>query len=265
AAAQLGAPRRPGRDQPPRPAAGVVHHAGESEPGDPRSRESGLLRRDRRRRHGDAGGRSGPAAAQRVRAGDRVPSAAQHRDTPQRVRGAARALRRRDHREPVAHAALRRALHRHRYRARAGDRIREGFRDREAGARERTRRVRAGAGAETLVAGRARQAAQSGFDDRAMSPRRRKRLDPAVFQLPADRIKAGEFSDRGAGLAAAALKAAKKTPRVLLQVTVKQGGHLSGIDEAIAILKCGVEDWNALAVNALYEGDLVQAWDTVMT
>jgi nicotinate phosphoribosyltransferase len=98
-----------------------------------------------------------------------------------------------------------------------------------------------------------------------MSPRRRKRLDPAVFQLPADRIKAGEFSDRSAALAAAALRAAKKSPRVLLQVTVKQGGHLSGIDESIAILKCGVEDWDALTVHALYEGDLLQAWDTVLT
>jgi nicotinate phosphoribosyltransferase len=98
-----------------------------------------------------------------------------------------------------------------------------------------------------------------------MSPRRRKRLDSAAFQLPADRIKAGDFSDRGAALAASVLPAAKKNARVLLQVTTKQGGHLSGIDESIAILKCGVEDWSALTVHALYEGDRLDAWDTVMT
>ena len=98
-----------------------------------------------------------------------------------------------------------------------------------------------------------------------MSPRRRKRLDPAVFQLPAARIKEGEFSDRYAALTPGVLRQAKKNPRVLLQVTAKQDGCLSGIDESIAILKHGVDDWGALAVHALYEGDLIEAWDTVMT
>jgi nicotinate phosphoribosyltransferase len=98
-----------------------------------------------------------------------------------------------------------------------------------------------------------------------MSPRRRKRLDPAVFQLPAARIRGGEFSDRYAALAPGVLRQAKKNPRVLLQVTAKQDGCLSGIDESIAILKHGVDDWSALAIHALYEGDLIEAWDTVMT
>jgi nicotinate phosphoribosyltransferase len=66
-------------------------------------------------------------------------------------------------------------------------------------------------------------------------------------------------------MAAAALRAAKKNPRVLLQVTAKQDGWLSGIDETIAILKHGVEDWSSLTVNALYEGDPLETWDTVMT
>ena len=98
-----------------------------------------------------------------------------------------------------------------------------------------------------------------------MSPRRRKRIDPAAFQLPVDRIRQGEYSDRGAALAADILRAAKKSPHVLLQLTAKQSGWLSGIDEAIAILKCGVENWSALTVHALYEGDLLDPWDTVMT
>ena len=98
-----------------------------------------------------------------------------------------------------------------------------------------------------------------------MSPRRRKRLDPSVFQLPQEQLKAGEYSDRFAALIPNVVRVAKSRPRVLLQVTAKQNGWLSGIDEAVAILKGGVEDWTSLTVNALYEGDLIEAWDTVMT
>jgi nicotinate phosphoribosyltransferase len=98
-----------------------------------------------------------------------------------------------------------------------------------------------------------------------MSARRRKRLDPAVFQLPVERLRAGEFSDQYMAMAASVLKTARKNPRVRMQVTAKHGGWISGIDETVAILKLCVDDFGALEVNALYEGDLIQAWDTVMT
>jgi nicotinate phosphoribosyltransferase len=98
-----------------------------------------------------------------------------------------------------------------------------------------------------------------------MTARRRKRLDPSVFQLPAERLRAGEFAEQALALAANVLRGAKKSPRVLMQITAKQGGWLAGIDEAIAILRLGVDDWSALTVNALYEGDLVEEWDTAMT
>ena len=98
-----------------------------------------------------------------------------------------------------------------------------------------------------------------------MSPRRRKRVDPAAFRLPADELRAGEFSDRYASLAKDVLPAARVQRHVMLQVTAKQHGCLSGIDEAIAILKTAVEDWGALTINALYEGDVIEPWDTVMT
>lgn len=97
-----------------------------------------------------------------------------------------------------------------------------------------------------------------------MSPRRRKRLDPAVFHMPAEELRAGMYSDRYSMLAPQVLRGAKRSPRVMLQVSAKQDGWLSGIDEAIAVLKYGIEDWNAVTVNALYEGDLVEAWDTVL-
>jgi nicotinate phosphoribosyltransferase len=95
-----------------------------------------------------------------------------------------------------------------------------------------------------------------------MSPRRRKRLDPSVFRLPIEQIKAGEYSDRFVALGAGA---APKGAQALLQITAKNHGLLSGIDETIAILKGAVPDWNALVVNALYEGDPIVAWDTVLT
>jgi nicotinate phosphoribosyltransferase len=86
-----------------------------------------------------------------------------------------------------------------------------------------------------------------------------------VFKLPAEQIRAGEYSDRYAALSTEMLRASNTHPRVFLQVTAKRDGWLSGIDESIAILKGGVEDWSALIVNALYEGDAIDAWDTVMT
>jgi nicotinate phosphoribosyltransferase len=95
-----------------------------------------------------------------------------------------------------------------------------------------------------------------------MSPRRRKRLDASVFTLPIEQIRAGEFTDRYAAMAAAI---APTGVRVTVQLTAKQDGVLSGVDECIAILKRGVEDWSALTVHALYEGDPIDAWDTVVT
>ena len=97
-----------------------------------------------------------------------------------------------------------------------------------------------------------------------MSPRRRKRLDPSAFRLPIEQIKAAEFSDRYAALVAELLGGTARAS-VVMQVTSKHDGWLSGIDEAIAIIKGGANDWNALTVNALYEGDAIEAWDTVLT
>jgi nicotinate phosphoribosyltransferase len=98
-----------------------------------------------------------------------------------------------------------------------------------------------------------------------MPPRRRKRLDPAVFCLPVEQIKAGFYSDVHAERLRTLLRQEKKTSVIVMQVTGKRTAHLGGIDEAIAILKLGVDDWSALTVNALYEGDWYDDWDTVLT
>jgi nicotinate phosphoribosyltransferase len=96
-------------------------------------------------------------------------------------------------------------------------------------------------------------------------PRRRKRLDPALFDLPVDRIKAGYFSDKYYDRVRDALRQGGRSPRVLIQVASPVGGHLGGIDEAIAILKLGADEWGALEVHALYEGDRFEPWETVLS
>ena len=51
---------------------------------------------------------------------------------------------------------------------------------------------------------------------------------------------------------------------VTWQVSAKKGGWLGGIDEAVALLKLCADDFAALDVQALFEGDRVETWDTVM-
>jgi nicotinate phosphoribosyltransferase len=96
-------------------------------------------------------------------------------------------------------------------------------------------------------------------------PRRKKRLDPAAFNLPAEQIRAGFFTDTYFVRSRDVLRAEGRSPRVLLQVTGKQVGYLGGIDAAIAVLKLCADDWPALAVHALLEGDFYDDWETVLT
>lgn len=98
-----------------------------------------------------------------------------------------------------------------------------------------------------------------------MPPRRRKRIDPAAFNLPTEQIKQGHYTDAYFMRARDILRQDKRTPSVLMQFTGKKEGWVGGIDEAIAVLKLCADDWNALTVNALYEGDHFDGWGTVMT
>lgn len=98
-----------------------------------------------------------------------------------------------------------------------------------------------------------------------MPARRRKRIDPSLFALPVEQIRAGTYSDAYFNSARAALRADGRAARVLWQLSVKRGGWLGGIDESVALLKLCSDDYPALEVHALYEGDRVETWDTVMT
>jgi len=94
---------------------------------------------------------------------------------------------------------------------------------------------------------------------------RRPRLDPAIFNLPVERMRQGYYSDKYFVRAREVLLADGHRPRVLLQVFSKGRAYLGGIDEAIAILKLCAVEWPELSVHALYDGDEIRPWETVLT
>ncbi|MDH3496704.1 MAG: quinolinate phosphoribosyl transferase [Gemmatimonadota bacterium] len=94
---------------------------------------------------------------------------------------------------------------------------------------------------------------------------RRRRLDPAIFHLPVERMREGYYSDKYFVRAREILLADRHRPRVLMQVFGKSEAYLGGIDEVIAILKLCALRWDELVVHALYDGDEIRPWETVMT
>lgn len=98
--------------------------------------------------------------------------------------------------------------------------------------------------------------------------RKSERLDPSVFQLPVEKMREGYYSDKYFVWARDILLADRHDPIVTVQVFTKKYAWLGGVDEAIAILKlCLTEGyrWEDLEVRALYDGDRVEPWETVMT
>ena len=91
------------------------------------------------------------------------------------------------------------------------------------------------------------------------------RLPPSTFRLPVDRIREGYYTDAYFNFARETLRADGRSPRVVMQVFQKHHSVLGGMDEALAILKLCSEDWDALTVHALYDGDEIEPWETVLT
>lgn len=92
----------------------------------------------------------------------------------------------------------------------------------------------------------------------------RSRLDPEIFNLPVEKMRAGYYSDKYFVRARETLVQDGYRPRVTMQVFGKHHAFLGGIDEAIAILKLCAVEWRELEVWALYDGDEVEPWETVM-
>src|ERR1700758_2741604 len=78
-------------------------------------------------------------------------------------------------------------------------------------------------------------------------------------------MKAGYYSDAYFNYARETLIDDGRHPHVVMQVFQKHRSVLGGMDEAIAILKLCSWGWNELQVEALYDGDEVEPWETVMT
>jgi nicotinate phosphoribosyltransferase len=97
------------------------------------------------------------------------------------------------------------------------------------------------------------------------NPSRRQRLPPEIFDLPVEKMKAGYYSDAYFNFARETLIADGRHPRVVMQVFQKHDSVLGGMDEAIAILKLCSHGWDELEVSAMYDGDDVAPWETVMT
>jgi nicotinate phosphoribosyltransferase len=102
----------------------------------------------------------------------------------------------------------------------------------------------------------------------------RQRLDPAIFRLPVERIRRGYYADAYFVYTKQLLEEENHHPRVTMQVFQKHQSLLGGIDEAIAVLKLAaghteagawVPGWDELEVHALYEGDAIEPYETVMT
>jgi nicotinate phosphoribosyltransferase len=108
-----------------------------------------------------------------------------------------------------------------------------------------------------------------------MSVEQRERLSPAVFRLPVEKIRDGYYSDAYFNYTKELLETDDHHPHVVMQVFQRKESVLGGIDEAIAVLKqCAghrgddgtwVNAFDHLEVHALYEGDAIEPWETVMT
>ena len=99
----------------------------------------------------------------------------------------------------------------------------------------------------------------------AVASTQRRRLTPETFDLSVEDIRAGVYSDRYFVRTRHVLRADGHSPKVLMQVFCKATAVLCGVDEAIAILKLASDDWRALTVRALYDGDAIEPLETVMT
>jgi len=98
-----------------------------------------------------------------------------------------------------------------------------------------------------------------------MAQTTRTRLPPAIFDLPVEKMRAGWYTDAYFNHARDTLLQDGLRPRVLMQVFQKKHAWLGGMDEAIAILKLCAHEHDGLEIHALYDGDRIEPWETVLT
>ena len=92
----------------------------------------------------------------------------------------------------------------------------------------------------------------------------RKRLPPEIFDLPVEKMREGYYTDAYFNFARETLLHDGRHPRVVMQVFQKHHAVLGGMDEALAVLRLCSHDWDSLTVHALYDGDEIEPWETVL-
>ena len=97
-----------------------------------------------------------------------------------------------------------------------------------------------------------------------MAQTTRPRLQPEIFDLPVEKMRAGWYTDAYFNHARDTLLRDERRPRVVLQIFQKEDAWLGGMDEAIAILKLCANDFEALEVHALFDGDRIEPYEPVM-
>lgn len=103
----------------------------------------------------------------------------------------------------------------------------------------------------------------------------RERLDPAILNLPVEKMRVGYYADQDLSRAQQVLLQDGHHPHVLVVVYQRQDVVVCGTDEAIAILKLcsGYHDeegtwqsgWDQLRVMSLYDGERAAPYEPVMT
>jgi nicotinate phosphoribosyltransferase len=93
----------------------------------------------------------------------------------------------------------------------------------------------------------------------------KQRLPAAKFNLPVDEIRSGFYSDSYFVRSQTILERDHYNPHVIMQVFQRQTSVLCGIDHAIAILKTCSTHPDNLKIRALFDGDNLEPWETVMT
>lgn len=94
-----------------------------------------------------------------------------------------------------------------------------------------------------------------------------RRLDPSIFHLPVERMRAGYYSDKYFLHTRDVLLARGMREPVTIQAFQKREAWVGGVDEAIAILKlCMTEGftWDDVTVRALRDGDRIAPWEPVL-
>ena len=93
----------------------------------------------------------------------------------------------------------------------------------------------------------------------------KQRLPITQFNLPVEEIRNGFYSDSYFVRSQTILDKDHYNPWVTMQVFQRQPAVLCGIDHAVAILTSCARKPENLKIRALFDGDRLDPWDTVMT